>query len=217
MTDDSNNASVRKAAELLVAVAIGRLEAHAAIAEWPDPEQGGALGDALSQLQHFAADEDIRAKDESYAVSTRNRLLKTAQQLHRQSQPMPTEVELDARGEGHRKAVPGMLDTRIDRDMARRGLFLFVAWHLGAVCGGLVASGGPLIAVLNPFDVLNPFNVFGLAAGSLLTPLALPLFGLGCLLSIGYLGKRLGHWVCAVVWLLATAAQVMAILHWRSP
>lgn len=81
MTNSTDDAQSRRAAELLEAVVAGQLEAATAIAQWPDPEQGGVVGEALHLLHHFAADGDIRARDESYAAAQRSRLMEAARRL----------------------------------------------------------------------------------------------------------------------------------------
>ena len=48
-----------------------------------------------------------------------------------------------------------MLDTRVDRSMLLRALFLLIAWHAGAVLGALVVQRRALeLTDLIPFSVI---------------------------------------------------------------
>ena len=79
----ASNESRGKAAFLLRSVADGKLSATAAMQDWPfDPdERWKPAAIALHALSHFEDDEDIRARDASYAERTQQELREMAERL----------------------------------------------------------------------------------------------------------------------------------------
>lgn len=63
-------------AELLCKVLAGSVSADDALAAWPAVDQGEdkLIRRAWHSLYHYSVDDDIRAKDESYAIYQRTKL-----------------------------------------------------------------------------------------------------------------------------------------------
>lgn len=103
-----------------------------------------------------------------------------------------------------------MVDSRVDRETGRRALIAWLAWYLGCTLGWMLVNEGRFEPSL-----LIPLNMLGWLAASMLTPLSWPMLGLGVLLSVFYVGKRLPHWSCVIVGLLAMGAAAVALSHWK--
>jgi len=67
---------IERVVALLEMVADGRMSANSALDEWPDidREQDRLIAAAWHHLSHFASDDDIRARDETYGDYQRNLL-----------------------------------------------------------------------------------------------------------------------------------------------
>jgi hypothetical protein len=77
------NSNVEKVLQLLEAVISGQLTAEAALGGWPavDSERDKLITSAWHTLAHYAADADIRSKDQEYAGYQLNLLREHAKEI----------------------------------------------------------------------------------------------------------------------------------------